>query len=137
MSRPSDEKFFWRKDPREEASPSNEDLSEGTSFANVNQDQALSSIVRNPSSSSTASKLFPQTKLIVGIPVHNSEASIAKTVVGLMQLNVDIVVCDDFSTDATEEIAEGTWLQADKAPQTARVVRQHHIDFPRFKKATS
>jgi len=119
MSRRSDEKFFWRKDLREETSPSNDDDSaeETTTFVNSNQEQGMSSIVRNSPSSSSASKLFPQTKLIIGIPVHNSERTIAKTVIELLQLNVDIVVCDDASTDATEEIARELGCKLIKHPR--------------------
>ncbi len=116
MSQPRDEKFFWQKSfPDVSSSLSNEDLAQGTDLENVNQ-QTLSTLVRRPSVHSD-SRMFQENKLVIGIPVHNSEASIAKTVVSLRPLNVDIIVCDDFSTDATEEIARELGCKMIKHPR--------------------
>jgi glycosyltransferase involved in cell wall biosynthesis len=73
-------------------------------------------VVSKPSIRSN-SRILQETKLIIGIPVHNSETSIAKTVVALRPLNVDIIVCDDFSTDATEEIARELGCKVIKHPK--------------------
>jgi hypothetical protein len=78
--------------------------------------QAQSTIIRRPIAR-THSRQDLETKLIIGIPVHNSQASIAKTVVALRSLNVDIIVCDDFSTDATEEIARELGCKVIKHPR--------------------
>ena len=116
LSQSNDEKFFWQKNFRDETSSlSDEDSSVSVAISNLDQ-KTQSAIVRKPITR-TGSKLQQETKLVIGIPVHNSEASIAKTVVALRSLNVDIIVCDDFSTDATEEIARELGCKVIKHPK--------------------
>ncbi|HYB05048.1 MAG TPA: glycosyltransferase [Nitrososphaerales archaeon] len=116
MSQPRDQKFFWQKNfPDVSSSLSGEELAQATNLEIVDR-QALSTVVRRPSVRAN-SRMFQETKLIIGIPVHNSETSIAKTVVGLRPLNVDIIVCDDFSTDATEEIVRELGCKVIKHPK--------------------
>ncbi len=43
---------------------------------------------------------------IIGIPVYNEEKNIASVIVKLKKLGYDIIICNDGSTDLTEEIAE-------------------------------
>jgi len=62
-------------------------------------------------------QLFPESRLVIGIPTHNSEESIAKTVVSLRSLEADIIVCDDFSSDSTEEIARSLDCKILKHPR--------------------
>ncbi len=117
MSQPRDEKFFWRKNfPDVSSSLPVENLVEATSFETVNHDRALSTTVTR-----TVARPSPRTlqesKLIVGIPAHNAEASIAKAVVELRSLNADIIICDDFSTDATEDIARELGCKVIKHPR--------------------
>jgi hypothetical protein len=57
-----------------------------------------------------------ESNLLIGIPTHNEEDSIAKTIVKLSGLG-DIVVCDDGSTDATEDIARGLGCRITKHPR--------------------
>jgi glycosyltransferase involved in cell wall biosynthesis len=57
-----------------------------------------------------------ESRLIIGLPTFNEEDSIAKTIVKLSGLG-DIVVCDDGSSDATEEIARGLGCRIVKHPR--------------------
>ncbi len=57
------------------------------------------------------------TTVLIGIPCHNAEATIAKTVVHLLPLGADIVICDDGSSDATEEIGRKMGCRVFKHPR--------------------
>ena len=104
MAQTSAEKFFWRKDPTADANQSVE-----TKPAQV-MSQARSEITqRKPEARSSS--------VLIGIPAHNSEESIARTIVGLQPLGSDIVVCDDGSSDATEEIAMQMGCRVIKHPR--------------------
>ncbi len=92
MSQTPAEKFFWRKDPT----------------ADVKQvvEESVSREAKGSPEENVAKK--PEMKssgVIVGIPCHNSEGTIARTIVRMLPLGADIVVCDDGSSDSTEEIA--------------------------------
>lgn len=81
----------------------------------ADQGQISSTIVR---SRVRSEKLFPESKLVIGIPAHNSEDSVAKTILALRPLEGgEIIVCDDFSTDATEEIARALGSKLIKHPR--------------------
>jgi hypothetical protein len=54
---------------------------------------------------------------MIGIPCHNSEGTIAKTIVRLSSLGADIVVCDDGSSDSTEEISRKMGCRVIKHPR--------------------
>jgi Glycosyl transferase family 2 len=118
MSLSRDEKFFWQKNfPDVSASLPSQDLEvRESTFENVNTEKTVSTVVRKSTARPNSSWL-QETKLIIGIPVHNSETSLARTVVELRRLNVDVIVCDDFSTDATEEIARELGCKVIKHPR--------------------
>ena len=46
-------------------------------------------------------------KITVGIPAYNEEKNIASIIIKLKKISDQIIVCNDGSTDATAEIAEG------------------------------
>jgi glycosyltransferase involved in cell wall biosynthesis len=89
MAQTQAEKFFWRKDPTQEA---NKDTSKTKEAPFVEQAEAKKPALKSG--------------LLIGIPCHNAEASIARTVVNLASLGADIIVCDDGSSDLTEDIAK-------------------------------
>jgi glycosyltransferase involved in cell wall biosynthesis len=86
------EKFFWRKDPTADTKQTR-DLKTVQKSSSEDQPEAIA----KPDIRSSA--------VLVGIPCHNSQAEIGSTVVRLLPLGSDIVICDDGSTDSTEEIA--------------------------------
>jgi cellulose synthase/poly-beta-1,6-N-acetylglucosamine synthase-like glycosyltransferase len=91
MSQTQAEKFFWRKNPTEEGK----------------QDAAKPKSKDPPPVEETQPKKTDlKSSVLVGIPCHNSESTIAATIVNLSTLGAEIVVCDDGSSDATEEIAK-------------------------------
>lgn len=45
-------------------------------------------------------------KIVVGIPAFNEERNIAKILVELQSIARDVIVCNDYSSDSTGEIAE-------------------------------
>jgi hypothetical protein len=118
MSLSRDEKFFWQKNfPDVSSSLPSHDLEvRESTFENVNSEKTVSTVIRK-NTARPNSRLLQETKLIIGIPVHNSETSLARTVVELRRLNVDVIVCDDFSTDATEEIARELGCKVIKHPR--------------------
>lgn len=96
------EKFFWRKDPTADA-------------------KQLAVATEVPDSSSKEEPVKKSetrsSPVLIGIPCHNAEAQIAKTIVRLLPLGADILVCDDGSSDATEEIAERMGCRIIKHPR--------------------
>ncbi|HYB04680.1 MAG TPA: hypothetical protein VED17_09470, partial [Nitrososphaerales archaeon] len=69
MSQPKDQKFFWQKNfPDVSSSLSREELAQAANLENVDR-QTLSTVVRRPSARAN-SRMFQETKLIIGIPVH-------------------------------------------------------------------
>lgn len=104
------EKFFWRKSAHGDIAILED--SEDT----TGEDIRFSKITVQPRAKLSA-QLFLESKLVIGIPTHNSERSIAKTVVSLRPLDADILVCDDFSTDSTEQIARSLNCKILKHPR--------------------
>ena len=108
MSQSPAEKFFWRKDPAADAR-------EAVAAAAVAQ---TTQEVAGAEGDSAARKTEAKTSsVIIGIPCHNSEQAIAKTIVRLLPLGADIVVCDDGSSDSTEEIARKMGCRVIKHPR--------------------
>jgi len=102
MSQTPAEKFFWRKDPTADAKQEAEVVRE-TKGA--------------PEESESKKPELRSTTVLIGIPCHNSEATIAKTIVHLLPLGANIVVCDDGSSDATEEITRKMGCRVIKHPR--------------------
>jgi glycosyltransferase involved in cell wall biosynthesis len=105
MSQSQAEKFFWRKGPSEDIKindPSKVPPAKDASPAETND---------------PGKKPALKTGLVVGIPCHNSENTIARTIVALSDLDADIIVCDDGSTDATEEISKRLGCKVIKHPR--------------------
>lgn len=90
MSQTPAEKFFWRKDP------TSEEPREATTTSKQPTPAKIETIENKAKLKST---------VLIGIPCHNSEGTIAKAIVRLLPLGADIVVCDDGSSDSTEEIS--------------------------------
>jgi len=90
MAQTQAEKFFWRKDPTEETKDQT---------AKVPKEPPMKEEVE-------AKKPALKSGLVIGIPCHNAEGTIARAVVNLSGLGADIVVCDDGSSDLTEDIAK-------------------------------
>jgi hypothetical protein len=103
MAQAPAEKFFWRKDPtadsKQEIESPSHDSRPSSSESTIKKGESRSSPV------------------LVGIPCHNSEGMIAKTVVRLLSLGADIVVCDDGSSDSTEDIARKLGCRVIKHPR--------------------
>jgi glycosyltransferase involved in cell wall biosynthesis len=57
-----------------------------------------------------------ESRLIIGIPTYNEEDSIARTIVRLSGIG-DVVICDDGSTDATEDIGRALGCKIIKHPR--------------------
>jgi hypothetical protein len=117
----STEKFFWKKSFREidaESSVLIEDSVEALEETNSSQGspKQLTSVTMRARPNSRSS-IASETKLIIGIPAHNSQRTIATTAVILKSLEADIVVCDDHSTDATEEIARAIGCKIVRHPR--------------------
>lgn len=117
----STEKFFWKKEFTEDNDETGFELEEE---AEPLEEITLSlSDRRQFASATTAIRAKPQigitveTKLVVGIPAHNSERSIASAIVSLRPLEADIVVCDDHSSDETEEIARALGCKIVRHPR--------------------
>jgi len=94
MSQTPAEKFFWRKDPT----------------VDENQQITTPRVTVEKGSpqdkEETAKKSEPKpASVLVGIPCHNSETSIGRTIVKVLPLGGLVLVCDDGSSDLTEEIA--------------------------------
>ncbi|MDA4129725.1 MAG: glycosyltransferase [Thaumarchaeota archaeon] len=100
MSQSQAEKFFWRKDPTEEEDPSKPKSKDAVA---PEETQAKKPQIRS--------------SLVIGIPCHNAEGQIARIVVNLSGLGAEIVVCDDGSTDATDEIARKLGCSVVKHPR--------------------
>ena len=62
-------------------------------------------------------KQVMKSRIVVGIPCHDGEGIIGKAVVKLSSLGDEIVVCDDGSTDMTEEIARKLGCKIVKHPR--------------------
>jgi hypothetical protein len=92
MAQTQAEKFFWRKDPTEEAKE--------IAASKVNAKEAPAK------EDAETKKPALKSGLVIGIPCHNAEEAIARTVVNLSGLGADIIVCDDGSSDLTEDIAK-------------------------------
>jgi hypothetical protein len=82
------EKFFWRKDP------SNDLTKDVDSHAKPGEPP-----------STTPQKPELKSKTLIGIPCHNAESTIGRAIVQLSPLGADIIICDDGSSDTTEDIA--------------------------------
>ena len=111
------EKFFWKRilPDGDHSSFENQDDSEAVITEYTSDERQISSTILRTASES---KLFPDSRLIIGIPAQNSEGSIAKSIIALRPLEgADIVVCDDFSTDATEQIARELGCKLIKHPR--------------------
>ena len=116
----STEKFFWKKSFREVDAESTvliEDSGEALEETSPQgpAKQLTSMTIR--ARSDPQSRLASENKLVIGIPAHNSQRTIATTVVTLKSLEADIVVCDDHSTDATEEIARAVGCKIVRHPR--------------------
>jgi glycosyltransferase involved in cell wall biosynthesis len=105
MSQSPAEKFFWRKDPTADA----KQVAVSAKTAEIPDDAFESEDEKK-----SASKSSP---VLIGIPCHNSESAIAKTIVKLLPLEADIVVCDDGSSDSTDEIARTMGCRIIKHPR--------------------
>jgi hypothetical protein len=102
MSQTPAEKFFWRKDPT----------------ADAKQDAVLARETKGtPEETGPKKTELKSSPVLIGIPCHNAEASIAKTIVRLLPMGADIVVCDDGSSDSTEEIARKMGCRVIKHPR--------------------
>src|SRR5579862_6280431 len=99
MSQTPAEKFFWRKDPTGEMTQEAAKESSPTENEPVENKPKLKS------------------GILIGIPCHNSEGSIAKTVVRFSPLGAEMLVCDDGSIDSTEEIATRMGCRVIKHPR--------------------
>jgi len=108
-SRPS--KFYWRQEPTDTVSEEAPPIIVGLQ----KQEEQDPKILRNRGQSESKQGI-QKSRLLIGIPTHNEEDSIAKTIVRLSGLG-EIVVCDDSSTDATEEIARGLGCRIVKHPR--------------------
>lgn len=102
MAQTPAEKFFWRKDPTDDAKQTTD---------------AKSSQKPGEEGETPAKLLIKSSTVLIGIPCHNSEAEIAKTIVRLLPLGSDIVICDDGSSDSTEEIAARMGCRVIKHPR--------------------
>ncbi len=128
MSQSNNDKFFWRKAFREDSESLSSLPDEGSSLVPAETTLASDSVRRQQVSatllrdhgvrSRTSSNQITESKLVIGIPVHNSEESLARVVVELRSLDADVVVCDDFSTDASEDIARALGCKLIKHPRT-------------------
>lgn len=58
-----------------------------------------------------------KSRIVVGIPCHDGEGIIGKAVVKFSSLGAEVVVCDDGSTDMTEEIARKLGCKIVKHPR--------------------
>jgi len=105
MSQTQAEKFFWRKGPSEDVK--NNDASK-TPSKDVAEPKEVGEATKKPALKSG---------LVIGIPAHNSESTIARTIVALSGLGAEIIVCDDGSTDSTEEIAQRLECKVIKHPR--------------------
>jgi hypothetical protein len=97
------EKFFWRKDPTADARQAEE----------VTRETKASS----PAESTAKKVLTKSSGVVVGIPCHDSEQTIGKTIIRVLPLGADVVVCDDGSSDTTEEIAAKMGCRVIKHPR--------------------
>lgn len=104
MSQSQAEKFFWRKGPSEEIK--------------INDGSKTQAPKETPAEADEAPKKPAlRSGLVIGIPCHDSEGTIARTIVALSDLGADIIVCDDGSTDATEDIAKRLGCKVIKHPR--------------------
>ena len=62
-------------------------------------------------------KQLLKSKLVIGIPCHDGESLIGKAVVKFSNLGAEVVVCDDGSTDMTEDIARKLGCKIVKHPR--------------------
>ncbi|MDA4112366.1 MAG: glycosyltransferase [Thaumarchaeota archaeon] len=103
MSQTRTEKFFWRKDPTEEEPQEN----------TAQKSKEPTPVEKVAEVKTTELK----SNILIGVPCHNSESTIARTIVHLSGLGAEIVVCDDGSTDATEDIAKKMGCRVIKHPR--------------------
>jgi Glycosyl transferase family 2 len=104
------EKFFWRKDPTKENATTKE--------PNAETGSKTLALTNELSSSISKEKVPLKSKTLIGIPCHNAEALVGRTIVQLSQLgDAEILVCDDGSTDATEDIATKMGCRVIKHPR--------------------
>ncbi len=103
MSQTPAEKFFWRKDPTADAKQET-----------VSAPRAAKGVSEESSSKKPETRSSP---VLIGVPCHDSELTIAKTIVRLQPLGADIIVCDDGSSDTTEDIARKMGCRVIKHPR--------------------
>ena len=106
MSQTPAEKFFWRKDPTAEAK---QEVEAAVATRQAGKESAIEVEAKKPESKLST--------VLIGIPCHNSEGSIARTIVRVLPLGADIIVCDDGSSDATDEIARRMGCRVIKHPR--------------------
>lgn len=90
-------KFYWRKP----ASPSEQ--------VPVQESQKTQEVEQSNS--------VLKSRIVVGIPCHDGEGVIGKAVVRFSSLGAEVVVCDDGSTDMTENIARKLGCKVVKHPR--------------------
>ncbi|MFI5419446.1 MAG: glycosyltransferase family 2 protein [Nitrososphaerales archaeon] len=101
MATSSPEKFYWKRDPEhnekvEEAVESQLDSNKSSSDS-----QSSVTVLTLPAEDTPTTQ---KNKVVIGIPVHNAESWIARAIVEASSFG-EVVICDDGSTDLTEEIA--------------------------------
>jgi hypothetical protein len=96
------EKFYWKRNPEtgEKATESDETPSTESTPDGSSSQSSVTVLTLPPENEQTSQK----TKIVIGIPVHNAESWIARAIVEASNFG-EVVICDDGSTDLTEEIA--------------------------------